>query len=149
VKDTASARGQHVVFTLQGQWLSLPAEEVVEIIRIRPITPVPGTAPIIAGIINLRGNIIPVIHLSVLCALEMSELGSKSRIVIVTSMGDRIGIIVDDVSMVVAVQEDQVEEMPNMPGFLQKEYFRGFIKSDGVIIGILYLDRIIQQQVGR
>ena len=79
----------------------------------------------------------------------MSEIDVKSRIVIVTSMGDRIGIIVDDVRMVVAVHEDQVEEMPNMPGFLQKEYFRGFIKSDDAIIGILYLDRIIQQQVGR
>jgi purine-binding chemotaxis protein CheW len=144
VNDAASARGQHVVFTLNGQWLSLPADEVIEIIRIRPITPVPGTDSFIAGIINLRGNIIPVIHLSVLCALETSEINVKSRIVIVTSMSDRIGIIVDDVRMVAAVHEDQVEKMPNMPGFLQKEYFRGFIKSDDAIIGILYLDRIIQ-----
>ncbi len=137
--------GQLVVFSLQDLRLSLPTREVVEIIRPRAITPIPGTLPHIAGIINLRGNVIPVVHLSVLCGLAPGDLGAKSRIVVVAMKGERIGLIVDDVIRVATASEEQPDAVPEMPGFLQRTSFRGFVNGEGSIIGVLHLEPILLQ----
>lgn len=137
--------GQLVVFSLQDLKLSLPTREVVEIIRPRAITPIPGTLPHIAGIINLRGNVIPVVHLSLLCGLTPGELGAKSRIVVVSLQGERIGLIVDDVIRVATASEEQPDAVPEMPGFLQRSSFRGFVNGEGAIIGVLHLEPILRQ----
>jgi len=141
------ASGQFVVFSLHGHTLALPTNEVVEIIRLRAITPIPGTPPQVAGMINLRGNVIPVVYLSVLCGLDPSRSSSKNRIVVVAVNGERIGFMVDDVIMVATAREEQLDEVPDLPGFLHRAFFRGFVKWEGTIIGVLHLEQILAQTV--
>lgn len=86
---------QLVCFELRGQELALRIGDVRETLPIQPITRVVLTPPCLAGVFSLRGDIVPAIDLAVLLGLPRTEIGDDSRIVVVDSKSGTIGIIVD------------------------------------------------------
>jgi purine-binding chemotaxis protein CheW len=98
-----------VVFRVGARELCLRVEHVVEILRMVAITPVPGAAPWIAGVINLRGRTVPVVDLRVRLGFPPAVPGLATPIV-VALVGDRpVGVIVDQVAGVVRVPDDALE----------------------------------------
>ncbi|MEW6725516.1 MAG: chemotaxis protein CheW [Bacillota bacterium] len=102
--------GQLIVFELLGQRYAIPVLKTQEIIRMTEITPVPQTSKYVAGIINLRGSIVPVIDLNKRMGLPMSESNKDSRIIVVEHQGQSIGMIVDRVQEVAHFTPDEVED---------------------------------------
>ena len=100
--------GQYVVFLIENQLCALSIKEVVEIIRIQPITEVLGDRDYIAGMINLRGSIIPVLHLRKRYNMPIVSFNKKSRIIIVRNEQEEIGLIVDEVLMVTSYRRGTV-----------------------------------------
>jgi purine-binding chemotaxis protein CheW len=84
-----------VCFELRGQELALPIADVRETLPIQPITRVVLTPACLAGVFSLRGDIVPVIDLSVLLGMPGIDIGDESRIVVVDHDGSTIGIVVD------------------------------------------------------
>ena len=84
-----------VCFELRAQELALPIGDVRETLTLRPITRVFLTPPCLTGIFSLRGEIVPVLDLSVLLGLAPTALGDDSRIVVVDRKGTTAGIVVD------------------------------------------------------
>ena len=82
-------------FELRGQELALPIGDVRETLPIQPITRVVLTPACLAGVFSLRGDIVPVIDLSVLLGLARTEVADDSRIVVVDHEGSTIGIVAD------------------------------------------------------
>ncbi len=100
---------QLVVVELEGHEYALPLECAVEVLRIVAVTPVPGTSPWMAGVVNLRGNVIPMVDLRVRMGLEPKEV-DPSAMFVVARVGERVvGLMTDRVVGVVAVPGSAIE----------------------------------------
>jgi purine-binding chemotaxis protein CheW len=102
---------QLVVFTLGSEDYGLPITTVQEIIRYERPRTIPSAPPSVRGVINLRGKIVPVVDLKSCMQLPGDEL-EESKIVIVEAGAITAGVIVDDVSEVITVEEDTLEPVP-------------------------------------
>jgi len=102
---------QLLTFELAGAPYALPVERVREIVRVRPITPVPRVPEEVRGVISLRGEIVQVVDLRRRLGLEPSEATRASRIVVVLGDEGRVaGLLVDSVQEVLSVSEDSLRQ---------------------------------------
>src|SRR5487761_151731 len=99
----ASEAQQVVVFDLSSEIYALDILHVHEIIRIQPVTPVPGAPNYVEGLINLRGRVVPVVDLRKRFGLPLRATGDRARIVVVQVSDDIVGVVVDAVSEVITV----------------------------------------------
>jgi purine-binding chemotaxis protein CheW len=98
---------QLLTFVLDASPYAVPVERVREIVRVRPITPVPRVPSDVCGVISLRGEILEVIDLRLRLRLRAAANGRASRIIVAHSAdGGVAGLLVDGVSEVLAVPED-------------------------------------------
>ena len=102
---------QLVVFTVGSEHYALPIQHVHEIIRYEQPRSVASPEPWVRGILSLRGRIVPIYDLATRLGVG-SELGEKSKIVIVETGSETAGVIVDGVEEVLTVEESQFEEAP-------------------------------------
>src|SRR5579871_4245072 len=91
---------QVVIFDLAHSSYAIDIAAVREIIRMQPITPVPGAPADIVGVINLRSSVVPVLDLRQRCGLPATEETRATRIVVVQAGKESLGLIVDNVSEV-------------------------------------------------
>lgn len=92
------ARDHVLVFTLEGREFAVPVRSVVEIVRHRPATPVPRSSASVEGIIPVRGQMVTVLDLRLCLALPPRPAGAAARVIVVGTVEDRLGLVVDDVS---------------------------------------------------
>ncbi len=134
---------QVVSFKLHQEEYAIEITRVKEIILLEGVTHVPQMPDFIEGIINLRGNIIPVIDLRKRFSLPCSEQTDQTRIV-VTRMGDRIiGLIVDSVSQVMKIPHGEIQEPPDTIAGIAGEYLEGIGKIDNQMILLLDIEKIM------
>jgi len=88
--------------------------KVKEIVRLQEIAKVPQTPASVAGVINLRGNVIPVIDLRKKLGLDEIERDDKARIIVFLFEEKQIGVIVDLVERVIRLKTDQIEAPPDI-----------------------------------
>jgi len=132
---------QFVVVSINQQLYSFLIEDVVEILRVPVITTIPGISPLIEGVINLRGNIIPVVNLHKQFNLPIPKKHKKNRVVIVQGRNENIGLMVEEVRMVTKFEATNVE--PTSGQALEEDMFSGFAKLDEQVIGVLNLDKVL------
>jgi purine-binding chemotaxis protein CheW len=106
-----TALRQLVVFTLGAEQYALPIKQVQEIIRYAPPRSVASQDCSVQGVISLRGQILPVYDLASRLAVS-SEVGERTKIVIVETQEQTVGVIVDAVDEVLAVEQDELEAIP-------------------------------------
>ena len=144
---TAETRGQggmllHLVtFHLGREEYGVEIAAVQEIIRATDITPVPGAPSHVRGVINLRGNIIPVVDLRRRFALAAVEASDSQRIIVIELGEKRIGMLVDSVSQVIKVPAGVVEEMPEEATSVDENFIKGVGKLENRLVIILDLNR--------
>jgi purine-binding chemotaxis protein CheW len=102
---------QLVVFSMHDEQYALPITGIREIIRYRPSRSVGAGGGVVQGVINLRGQVIPICDLSSRLG-EMLEIREDSRILIIDTSDAVIGLIVDTVDEVMLVTADQIEDLP-------------------------------------
>lgn len=134
---------QFVVFRVGDEEFAVDIKRVKEIIRVREATRIPRTPSYIQGVINLRGDVIPVIDLRRRFELESIEVTGDTRTIIIEVGKDLVGFIVDSVTEVLRIVEDEVEPPPNNVAGLRSEYLLGVGKVDGRLIIILDVDKLL------
>ena len=139
---------QVVVFDLSGETYALDILHVHEIIRIQPVTPVPGAPEYIEGLINLRGRVVPVVDLRKRFGLRTREIGDRSRIIVVQVSDDIVGVVVDAVSEVIMVSPELVEPAARVVTGLDAEYIRTIAKVEGHLVAVLNPDKILEYSDG-
>jgi purine-binding chemotaxis protein CheW len=139
---------QVVVFELSGETYALDILHVHEIIRIQPVTPVPGAPEYIEGLINLRGRVVPVVDLRKRFGLRTREIGDRSRIIVVQVSDDIVGVVVDAVSEVIMVSPELVEPAARVVTGLDAEYIRTIAKVEGHLVAVLNPDKILEYSDG-
>jgi purine-binding chemotaxis protein CheW len=151
VRTGAQAReNKYLGFVLAGEQYGLEILKVREIIGMMDITPLPHLPPHVKGIINLRGKVIPVVDLRLKFGLEAGDYHERTCIIVVEIKGNSgpvsMGIVVDTVSEVIAVDPGEVEAAPNMGQAVETDYIMGLAKlRDGVKI-LLDIDRVLNVQ---
>ena len=134
---------QTVVFRMGDESFGIDIFRVHEIIRMREITPIPRTDKHIRGLVNLRGNTIPVIDLGARLNLTTAGMTDSTRIIVVESDQGNIGIIVDSVSEVITLEPDQVESTPPLIADGSNDFVKAVARRDDCLITLLDLDKTL------
>jgi purine-binding chemotaxis protein CheW len=141
--ETKNQVQQLVAFFLANEEYGVPIIQVQEVIRKPDITRIPGMPDFIDGVINLRGKIIPVIDLRKRFGLANSDDTDKTRIIVTKATDQIIGLVVDGVSEVVNLTQDQVEPIPASIAAIDAEYLSGVGKLGTRIIILLNLEKLL------
>ncbi len=146
---------QMVSLRLGNEEFGVDIRNVREIIRLTDITAVPGSPDYVRGVVNLRGDVLPVIDLRSRFGLDWKEPSGSDRIVVVTCQNRVSGLIVDSVSEVIQLTADSIESAPEIISEIDASFIEGIGKMNGgqrfVIIlnvaGILNLQQESPQDV--
>jgi purine-binding chemotaxis protein CheW len=139
--------GKYLTFKLLKEEYGLEILKVQEIIGIMNVTSVPKMPGYVRGVINLRGKIIPVVDLRLKFEMDNQEDTERTCIIVVQIDGGEhevtIGIIVDEVSEVLDVAEDQIEEPPSFGGSVNTEFILAMGKIGDKVIMFLDIDKVL------
>ncbi len=137
---------QLISFMVGDEEFGLDILRVKEVIRLREITRLPRSPSFVKGVINLRGDIIPIIDLRDKFGLESREHTSMTRVIVADVDGKLVGMVIDAASQVVRVPTGQIDPPPPIIGGLSAEYVRGVGKLDDRLIILINIDRILSNE---
>ena len=141
--NETSGTMQLVSFRLAQEEYGIEITKVQEIILMGEITRVPQTPHYIKGLINLRSTVIPIVDLRLRFTLKEAEATDETRIMVVNVMGKTIGIIVDAVSEVLRISQEQIAPPPPTVAGLEKDYLTGLVKLESRMLIMLDIDKIL------
>ncbi|MBT4501525.1 MAG: chemotaxis protein CheW [Gemmatimonadetes bacterium] len=136
--------GKYLTFFLGEEEYGLEILKVQEIIGLMGITPVPRTPEFIRGVINLRGKVIPVIELRLKFGLVTVEETSETCIIVVQIEGISVGLVVDRVSEVTDILDEEVEDTPSFGADVDTDYILGIGKSGERVRMLLDIERVLE-----
>ncbi|HOC93998.1 MAG TPA: chemotaxis protein CheW [bacterium] len=134
---------KYLTFTLGDEEYGLEILKVREIIGLMEITNVPRMPNFVRGVINLRGKVIPVIDLRQKFGMERADNTKETCIIVVDLDGLLMGIVVDKVSEVLDIQEQDIEETPTFGVSVDTEFIMGIGKAKGKIVIVLDIRRVL------
>lgn len=147
----APAERKIVTFSLGEQMFGIDMATLIEIREWEAPTPLPGVAPYIKGVTNLRGNVVPVVGLAERIGWPASEIHSRSCILVVNVGGKQCGFLVDEVADIVPIQDADVQPAPEvetgesvLSGLVQipARATDGAEKDAGMMVSLLDLERL-------
>ncbi len=122
-------KGRFLTFSLDKESYGIDIKYVTEIIGIQDITEIPELPKYVKGIINLRGKIIPVMDIRLRFKKEAKEYNDRTCVIVVDIKDISIGLVVDSVSEVLTILEQDIVEPPQM----NKNYNNRYIKNIGKV----------------
>jgi len=134
---------QFIVFKLGKEEYGIDIQKITTIEQMKTITRVPKIPVFIKGVINLRGEIIPIMDLRSKFNLPEAEETEDTRIIIVNIEEEPVGIIVDAVAEVLSLTEEAIENLNNLSTDLSMEFILGVGKVDDRIITLLNIEKLI------
>lgn len=145
-KITSTEEFQIILFELGNSLYGIPIEKVSEIIKIEEIAVLPKAPQYIEGVLNLRGNVVPIIDLRKRFGMPQVERTKKSKIIVLL-VGKRLfGVIVDTVHEVLALSKDNIEpSLPTASG-LKADFIDSIGKHGDKLIIILDITKIVQSK---
>lgn len=140
-------QGQYLTFLVDKEKLAINIHDVKEIIEISNITRVPMTPDYIRGVINLRGNVVPVVDLSARLGREKSEISKRSCIVLVEIMtGEEtqsIGMLVDQVDEILEIPDANIQPAPEFGADIRVEFIQAMGRVEDDFIILLEISRVL------
>ncbi len=144
---TTDKEGKYLTFALGQEEFGLEILKVREIIGYMEITAVPQTPPHVKGVINLRGQVIPVVDLRLKFGMEEAEITEQSCIIVVEiDAGDRhfqTGIVVDHVQEVLDIAGEEIEDSPEFGSSVNTEFILGMGKIGDTVKILLDIDKVL------
>ena len=138
---------QYIVIKLGAEQYGIDIKYVDNIVRMQHITRVPKVPAYLKGVINLRGEVLPVMSLRLKMGLEADEMTRATRIIILKQeQQGSVGIIVDEVKEVVTLGTSQIEKMSQNTGEIKKSFITGVGKHNGELISLLDLNSITLEE---
>lgn len=138
---------QFLTLTLGQELFALPIEHIREIIEFGGLTEIPLMPPFLRGVINLRGAVVPVIDLSVRFGRQVTVIAKRTCIVIVEVEQDErmqlLGIIVDAVNEVLAVEGHQLENRPAFGAGIRADFIAGILKQNEQFVIVLDIPQVL------
>ena len=134
---------QYIVIKLGSEQYGIDIKYIDNIVRMQHITRVPKVADYLKGVINLRGEVIPVMSLRLKMELEADEITKATRIIILKlDQHGTIGIMVDAVKEVVTLRADEIEKVTHDAKEDRTNFVNGIGKNGDELISILDLNAV-------
>lgn len=138
-----------VVFTMETDMdvyeYGIPIEQVYEITRPSKTVKLPGVPIFVEGIMNLRGNVIPIIDMKKRFNLGITAAKDTTRILVVQIGGQKCGIIVDDVLEIIPIAAENIDDAPKFAGGVSSQFIVGIGKIDNRLIIALDINKILNE----
>jgi len=134
---------QWVTFQLDQETYGINVMQVQEVLRYSEIAPVPGAPNYVLGIINLRGNVVTVIDTRLRFGLPQTEVTDSTRVVIIESEKQVIGILVDSVAEVVYLKKSEIDTAPNVGTDESSRFIQGVSNRDDELLILVDLDKML------
>ena len=144
--ETSNGETQLVVFALDKEEFACNIMDVSEVLKMVKATPLPRSLDFVEGVINLRGEVIPVIDLRKRFGLQEVEKTDDSRIIIVEVEKRMVGLIVDSVSEVIRMPEKNIQDSPEKVAGAHTDLIMGVGKVNDRLLIILDLKRILSTE---
>lgn len=141
--SSATETGKFLTFFLGDEEYGIEILRVREIIGMMPITWVPRTPDFIRGVLNLRGQVIPIVDLRLKFGMEATEDTEETCTIVVQTGGDMVGIVVDQVSEVLDISEDEIVDAPSFGTEVDTSYILGIGKSGDSIKLLLDIEKVL------
>jgi len=144
-----SGANQYLTFTLGEENFALEISKVREVLDYTTITRVPRMPDFLRGVINLRGNVVPVIDLRLKLGMNATEKNLDTCIVIAEIMIDgeltQVGALADSVKEVISLEAARISPPPRLGIKLRNEFIRGMGKLDEGFLIILDIDKVLSE----
>lgn len=134
---------QYVTFRLDDETYGIDVMQIQEVLRYTEIAPVPGAPDYVLGIINLRGNVVTVIDTRRRFGLADAEVTDSTRIVVMESDSQVMGILVDSVAEVVYLKANDIETAPNVGNEESARFIQGVCNRNGELIILVEFEKML------
>ncbi len=140
---------QYLTFTLRDEDFAIDIAKVREVLDVTTMTKIPQMPSFISGVINLRGNVVPVLDLG--CRLGMDPVvPTKNTCVMIveTTIDEHVvsmGTVADSVQMVLDLQTSEIEEVPRMGTNINTDFINGMGRQGEKFLVILNIDKVLSQ----
>jgi len=134
---------QLVVFSLASESYGVNIDKINGIERMHAITIIPRTDDSVEGVINLRGQVVPVVDLRKVLNLPVTEETKDTRIVVVEMTGQQVGCLVDAVTEVLRISHESVEPPSSLVTSAGSDYLLGIAKLENRLITLLDLEKAL------
>ncbi len=142
----ASETTQFIVIRLGDEQYGINIKYIDNILRMQKITRVPNVAPYLKGVINLRGEVLPVMSIRIKMGLEEDVVTKASRIIVIKmEQQGMIGVIVDEVKEVVTLETEQIEKVAYDSKEEKDNFISGVGKCEGGLISLLDLNLVMPE----
>lgn len=134
---------QWVTYRLDEETYGINVMQVQEVLRYTEIAPVPGAPDYVLGIINLRGNVVTVIDTRSRFGLPPTDITDSTRIVIIESDEQVVGILVDSVAEVVYLRSSEIDSAPNVGTEESAKFIQGVSNRSGELLILVDLNKLL------
>ncbi len=137
---------QWVTFQLEEETYGINVMQVREVLRYTEIAPVPGAPDYVLGIINLRGNVVTVIDTRSRFGLMEGEVTDNTRIIVIESEKQVIGILVDSVAEVVYLRSSEIDTTPSVGTEESSKFIQGVSNREGKLLILVDLNKLLTDE---
>lgn len=147
VESLAGSTSQFLTFTLGSELFAVPIETVREVVEFHGLTRIPLSPPVVPGVLNLRGAVVPVVDLAERFARKAVEVGRRTCVVVIEIADQEgltsVGVIVDSVSEAIEVEPSQIEQRPAFGAGLRPDFVQGMLNLDGRFVNVLDMRAVL------
>lgn len=138
---------QYLTFALRNEDFAIDIAKVREVMDVTGLTKIPKMPAFISGVINLRGNVVPVMDLGYRLGMPPVEFAKNTCVMIVeTEIAGSIvamGTVADSVQMVVDLQADEIEAVPRMGANINTDFITGMGRQGDKFLILLNIDKVL------
>lgn len=145
VEDTQKNR--FITFAISDEEYGIEIKNVIEIIGIYKITPIPETESFVRGVINLRGKVIPVIDVRLRFGMEFREYDARTCTIVVNIDGLLIGFIVDTIDEVLEILEENIDPASGFSQGKKGKFVVGMGKVNDKVIILLDVEKLLSEEI--
>jgi purine-binding chemotaxis protein CheW len=143
-KDGASAR-EMITFLVGAQEFCIDVMSVREIRVWTPATPIAHAPSYVAGVINLRGTVLPIIDFAARLGFPPAEPTTRHAILVAQIGEQTVGLLVEGVSEILTITEDLIQPTPNVASDIAREFVSGIVATQNRMISLVALDGLISR----
>jgi len=144
--NAKSVAGEYLTFILGSEEYGLEILKVQEIRGYDAVTQIANTSDFIKGVVNLRGKIVPIVDLRIKFHLSKVEYDEFTVVIILNLSGRVVGIVVDGVSDVTALKEEQIREVPALVTGIDTKYIVGLATVESKMLILVDIERLMSSQ---
>lgn len=135
-----------VVCSISGNTLGVPTGPIQEVLAVPEMRPVHHAPPFVIGVFNLRGKVLILLDPAVKLGLPPQDLSNESRILVIQSGSELIGVLVDELTGIFPYVPEQLVANPESLQKSLRQAIAGFFFLNGQMVGLLKIDELLSRE---